>query len=70
VDVPDEQLLVADARHSVQELGAQGISSYCISLDAQADGYVREIFGNHYTVIDRVAQLPEKLTRVFMTLTR
>jgi nitric oxide reductase NorD protein len=70
VDVPDEQLLVADARHSVQELGAQGISSYCISLDAQADAYVREIFGNHYTVIDRVAQLPEKLTRVFMTLTR
>jgi len=70
VDVHDDQLLKWDARQAVKELTAQGITPYCISLDAQADGYVREIFGNHYAVVDRVATLPEKLPRLFMRLTQ
>jgi hypothetical protein len=31
---------------------------------------VQEIFGNQYTVIDRIESLPEKLPHLFMTLTR
>ncbi|MEI8157625.1 MAG: VWA domain-containing protein, partial [Burkholderiales bacterium] len=70
VDVHDAQLLIEDARKSVKELDQQGIFTYCINLDAKADAYVRNIFGRHYTVVDHVDQLPEKLPKLFMALTR
>jgi uncharacterized protein YegL len=70
VDVNDEALLVQDARQCVKELAALGITCYCINLDARADAYVRDIFGKQYTVVDRIASLPEKLPRLFMRLTR
>ena len=70
VDVHDVRLLMDDARQAVKELDQQGIYTYCINLDAKADAYVRDIFGKQYTVVDRVDQLPEKLPRLFMALTR
>jgi nitric oxide reductase NorD protein len=70
VDVHDARLLIDDARQAVKELDQQGIYTYCINLDAKADAYVRDIFGNQYTVVDQVDQLPEKLPRLFMALTR
>lgn len=70
VDTHDERLLIEDARQSVRELDQQGIFSYCINLDAQADSYVSDIFGHQYTVIDRIDRLPEQLPKLFMALTR
>jgi nitric oxide reductase NorD protein len=70
IDVPDERALIADARQAVRELGRDGIFSYCISLDPRADDYVSDIFGQQYTVIDRVERLPERLPELFMALTR
>jgi nitric oxide reductase NorD protein len=35
--VHDERLLIEDARKAVGELDQQGIFTYCISLDRQAD---------------------------------
>ena len=70
LDVTDATLLVQDARQAVKELAALGITSYCINLDAAADSYVRDVFGKQYTVVDRIASLPEKLPRLFMRLTR
>ncbi len=69
VDVQDEAFLVQDARQCVKELKTRGITSYCINLDARADAYVRDIFGKQFTVVDRIASLPEKLPRLFMQLT-
>ncbi|MBK7004172.1 MAG: VWA domain-containing protein [Burkholderiales bacterium] len=70
VDVADERALVLDSRQAVQELAHKGLHSHCISLDPQADAYVHDIFGTHATVVDRVEQLPERLTRLFLGLTR
>jgi hypothetical protein len=70
VDVTDEALLVQDARQAVKELATQGITTYCINLDAKADSYVRDIFGKQYTVVDRIDTLPEKLPKLFMRLTK
>lgn len=70
VDVADERALVLDTRQAVQELAQKGMHSHCISLDPQADTYVHDIFGQHATVVDRVEQLPERLTRLFLGLTR
>jgi hypothetical protein len=70
IDVPDERLLIEDAKVAVRELDNQGIFTYCINLDANADAYVRDIFGKQFTVIDNIARLPEQLPKLFMALTR
>jgi len=69
IDVSDERLLIEDARKAVQELDRDGIYSYCINLDPKADEYVADIFGKQYTVIDHVDRLPEKLPKLFLSLT-
>jgi len=70
IDETDGRLLVEDAHKAVQELDRQGIYTFCVNLDPHADDYVQDVFGNQYTVIDRVERLPQKLPELFMTLTR
>ncbi|MGE5505475.1 MAG: nitric oxide reductase activation protein NorD [Actinomycetota bacterium] len=71
IDVDDEDYLKWDTHMAVRELGATGVSTFCITLDPKADEYVADIFGaNGYAVVDRVARLPETLTRLFLALTR
>ena len=70
VDSKDGRILIEDARQAVTELDRQGIYTYCINLDRKADEYVADIFGRQYTIIDRVAQLPEKLPTLFLALTK
>jgi len=70
IDVQDERLLIEDAKVAVRELSNQGIFTYCINLDAAADTYVSDIFGQQYTVIDNITRLPEQLPKLFMALTR
>lgn len=70
VDSPDERALIEDARMAVRELDRQAIFPYCISLDARADDYVADIFGQRYSVIDNIARLPQRLPELFMALTK
>ena len=70
-DVRDPQYLRHDTRHAVEELARAGITVYALSLDPHADQYVARVFGaNHFTVIDRLERLPEKLPMLYMSLTR
>ena len=70
IDVKDPRHLIEDARIAVRELDRKGIYTYCINLDAKADEYVSDIFGNHYTVIDNIQRLPERLPQLFLALTK
>jgi nitric oxide reductase activation protein len=70
IDVADPELLIQDTHKAVQELDQDGIYTYCINLDPNADDYVQKIFGKQYTVIDKVERLPEKLPQIFMALTK
>jgi len=70
IDSKDGRILIEDARQAVQELDQQGIYTYCINLDPKGDEYVTDIFGKQYTIIDQVAQLPEKLPALFISLTK
>jgi nitric oxide reductase NorD protein len=70
IDVSDERLLIEDAHRAVTELDREGIFTYCISLDARADEYVSDIFGQRFAVVDNIARLPEKLPRLFLSLTK
>lgn len=70
IDTDDEQILIQDTHKAVQELDQDGIFTYCINLDPRADDYVKDIFGGQYSVIDHVDRLPEKLPKLFMSLTK
>ncbi|MCK5336371.1 MAG: VWA domain-containing protein, partial [Gammaproteobacteria bacterium] len=70
IDVSDNKLLIEDTHKAVEELSSKGIYTHCISLDKKADEYIGDIFGNNgYTVIDNIEKLPEKLPKLFMSLT-
>jgi hypothetical protein len=70
-DVRDPQYLRFDAKRAVEELSRAGIHSYCLTLDPYADQYVSRIFGaRNYMVLDQVARLPEKLSMLYLGLTR
>ena len=66
----DERSLIEDTAQAVKELDQDGIYTYCISLDNQADEYVKDIFGHQYSVIDNVQLLPERLPQLFLALTK
>jgi nitric oxide reductase NorD protein len=71
IDVRDPQYLRQDTKKAVEELNSRGVITYCLTLDPQADDYVARIFGaNHYTVVDHVQRLPERLPALFMGLTK
>ncbi|MGW8247167.1 MAG: VWA domain-containing protein [Acidiferrobacterales bacterium] len=70
IDERDPQHLRHDTKKAVEELYTNGVLSYCLTLDANADSYVKRIFGeNHYTIIDNVQRLPEQLPQLFASLT-
>ena len=70
IDVAEPEHLRADTRKAVEELAARDITTYCLSLDAQADDYVADIFGKYWRVLDRIERLPETLPGLYMELTR
>lgn len=70
IDVKDPEYLIEDAHMAVAEAHQQGIFSHCVNIDPNGDDYVKRIFGGHYTIIDHVERLPERLPQVFFTLTK
>jgi nitric oxide reductase NorD protein len=70
IDERDPQYLRHDAKKAVEDLAMQGIYTYCLTLDPQADRYVARIFGeNNYSIVDHLERLPERLPAVFAALT-
>ena len=70
IDERDPQHLRHDTRKAVEELHSKGILTYCLTLDPNADAYVKRIFGaNNYTIVDHVDRLSEKLPTLFASLT-
>ncbi len=69
-DVRDPQYLRHDTKKAVEELGRQGIRTFCVSLDPQADDYVSRIFGaKNYVILDHISRLPAKLPALYLGLT-
>jgi len=70
IDEADPQHLRHDTKKAVEELYSTGVLTYCLTLDPNADNYVKRIFGeNNYTVIEHVDRLPEQLPLLFASLT-
>ena len=70
IDERDPQYLRHDTKKAVEDLAMQGVHTYCLTLDPNADRYVARIFGeNNYSIVDHVERLPERLPAVFAALT-
>jgi nitric oxide reductase NorD protein len=70
IDERDPQYLRHDTKKAVEDLAMQGVYTYCLTLDPNADQYVSRIFGeNNYSIVDNVERLPERLPNVFAALT-
>lgn len=65
-----EDYALEDTRMALHEATAKGIVPFCITVDREAEGYLRRMYGDvRYLVIDDVKGLPERLPRVYHRLT-
>ncbi len=65
-----DEYSLEDTRMALREARAAGVQAVCITIDKQADPYLRRMYGDvRYVVIDRVEGLPEKLPRIYHRLT-
>ena len=65
-----DEYALEDTKMALQEVRRQGIHPFCITVDRDADEYVKSMYGDvRYLVIDHAAALPEKLPRLYQRLT-
>jgi len=61
---------VEDTRRAIHEAKAQGLQTFCITIDDQGGEYLPHIFGNNgYTIIRKPEHLPQKLPILYANLT-
>jgi hypothetical protein len=59
-----------DTKAALREARRKGIVPFCVTIDREADLYVRRMYGDvRFAVIDRVESLPSKLPRIYQKLT-
>ena len=65
-----DEYALEDTKAALREARREGIHPFCVTIDREADGYVRRMYGDvDYTVIDRVESLPTRLPRIYQRLT-
>lgn len=61
---------IEDTRMALKEAQHYGIKTFCVTVDKSAAGYLPRMYSHSsWTVIDDVAKLPEKITRIYRMLT-
>ena len=65
-----EEYALEDTRMALREARQQGINPFCLTIDQQASGYLKRMYGDvQYLVVDDILTLPERLPRVYQRLT-
>ncbi|MDA0737658.1 MAG: VWA domain-containing protein [Nitrospirae bacterium] len=65
-----EEYALEDTKMALREARQRGISPFCLTIDQEASGYLKRMYGDvQYLVLDDVADLPERLPRVYQRLT-
>lgn len=60
-----------DTKAALREVKRGGIDTFCVTIDREADHYVRRMYGDaQFAVVDRVESLSAKLPRMYQRLTR
>jgi nitric oxide reductase activation protein len=69
-DAYQDEYALEDTKAALREAKAQGVHPFCITVDAEAQGYLARMYGDvYYLIIDRVESLPERLPRIYRMLT-
>ncbi len=59
-----------DTKAALREARVRGVEPFCITVDREADAYVRRLYGDvRFLIIDRVETLPERLPMIYRRLT-
>lgn len=70
-DGGDPRYLNEDTRMAMKEAIDAGVHPFCITLDPRGGEYLPAIFGpGHYTVLDRMDDLPARLPEIYLRLRR
>lgn len=65
-----DEYSLEDTKMALREARMRGVEPFCITVDREADDYVRRMYGEvRYLVIDNIASLPERLPRIYQRLT-
>ncbi len=65
-----DEYALEDTKAALREAKAQGVHPFCITVDREASGYLARMYGEvRYLIIDRAQSLPERLPRIYRTLT-
>jgi len=69
IDVHDPKYLLFDAKQATISNRRQGVVSFCLGLDANAEPSVKRVFGaGNYSLLDQLESLPERLAQVYARL--
>lgn len=61
---------IEDTRHALLEAKAKGIHPFCITIDRQAHEYMDHMYGEvNYIFIDKINQLPARMSEIYRALT-
>jgi nitric oxide reductase NorD protein len=61
---------IEDTRRAILECRRQGVIPYCLTIDRYAKKYVSYLYGVHHAILSDVTRLPEKLSQLYLRLTR
>ena len=69
IDVHDPQYLLFDARQATIGNRRQGVTTYCVGLDANTEESVKRIFGaGNYSLLSQLESLPQRIAQVYLRL--
>ena len=65
-----DEYSLEDTKVALREARQRGVHPFCITIDREADGYVRRMYGDvQFAVIDHLEALPKRLPRIYQRLT-
>lgn len=69
-DYGDARYARDDVREALTEAKISGVTPFCITVDRESEGELRELYGDvGYTIIDDVLSLPERMPNIYRRLT-
>jgi nitric oxide reductase activation protein len=65
-----DEYSLEDTKAALREARQRGVHPFCITIDREADGYIRRMYGDvQFAVIDHLEALPRQLPRIYQRLT-
>jgi hypothetical protein len=69
-DYGDARYAREDVREALTEAKMSGVTPFCITVDRESEGELRDLYGDvGYTIIDDVLSLPERMPNIYRRLT-